>query len=100
VKAVDCACRLGAIRGAINCAGIAPANGRGKDRAALARHVRAHGEDQPGRHIQRDPLAATAMSAQPALATGERGVIINTSSVASFEGRSPAPTRVEAGVNA
>ena len=46
-------------------------------------------------------LAAAKMSAQPAAASGERGVIVNTSSVASFEGQigQAAYAASKAGVN-
>jgi NAD(P)-dependent dehydrogenase (short-subunit alcohol dehydrogenase family) len=46
-------------------------------------------------------LAAAKMSVQPAFANGERGVIVNTSSVASFEGQigQAAYSASKAGVN-
>ncbi|HUJ00746.1 MAG TPA: SDR family NAD(P)-dependent oxidoreductase, partial [Usitatibacter sp.] len=46
-------------------------------------------------------LAAAKMSVQPALPNGERGVIVNTSSVASFEGQigQAAYSASKAGVN-
>ena len=101
--AVDlCMSAFGAIRGAINCAGIAPAERVvGKTGPhSLATFERTVKINLVGTfNVIR--LAATAMSAQPALATGERGVIINTSSVASFEGQigQAAYAASKAGVN-
>lgn len=85
---VDAALRLGALRGLINCAGVAPA-------------VKTVGKDGP--HpldlFQRTVninlvgtfnmarLAADAMSKTEASEQGERGVIINTASVAAYDGQ-------------
>jgi NAD(P)-dependent dehydrogenase (short-subunit alcohol dehydrogenase family) len=85
---VDAATAMGNVRGLINCAGVAPA-------------VKTVGKDGP--HpldvFQRTVninlvgtfnmcrLAADAMGKTDAIDTGERGVIINTASVAAFDGQ-------------
>jgi NAD(P)-dependent dehydrogenase (short-subunit alcohol dehydrogenase family) len=85
---VDAATAMGTLRGLINCAGVAPA-------------VKTVGKDGP--HpldlFQRTVninlvgtfnmcrLAADAMGKTDAADTGERGVIINTASVAAFDGQ-------------
>ncbi|GAB3437577.1 3-hydroxyacyl-CoA dehydrogenase [Massilia solisilvae] len=85
---VEAALALGTLRGLVNCAGVAPA-------------VKTVGKDGP--HpldvFQRTVninlvgtfnmcrLAADAMSKTDAVDTGERGVIINTASVAAFDGQ-------------
>ncbi|MES2159745.1 MAG: 3-hydroxyacyl-CoA dehydrogenase [Pseudomonadota bacterium] len=85
---VDAAAALGTLRGLINCAGVAPA-------------VKTVGKDGP--HpldvFQRTVninlvgtfnmarLAADAMGKTAATDSGERGVIINTASVAAFDGQ-------------
>ncbi|MGE5649825.1 3-hydroxyacyl-CoA dehydrogenase [Noviherbaspirillum sp. UKPF54] len=85
---VDAATSMGTLRGLVNCAGIAPA-------------VKTVGKDGP--HpldvFQRTVnvnlvgtfnmarLAADAMSKTDASADGERGVIINTASVAAYDGQ-------------
>jgi NAD(P)-dependent dehydrogenase (short-subunit alcohol dehydrogenase family) len=101
--AVDlCVSAFGAIHGAINCAGVAPGErvvGRNGPHA-LASFERAVRINLTGTfNVIR--LAAAKMSAQPALASGERGVIVNTSSVASFEGQigQAAYAASKAGVN-
>jgi NAD(P)-dependent dehydrogenase (short-subunit alcohol dehydrogenase family) len=85
---VDAATAMGTLRGLVNCAGVAPA-------------VKTVGKDGP--HpldlFQRTVninlvgtfnmcrLAADAMGKLDAVDTGERGVIINTASVAAFDGQ-------------
>ncbi|MGZ5201549.1 MAG: 3-hydroxyacyl-CoA dehydrogenase [Telluria sp.] len=85
---VDAATAMGPLRGLVNCAGVAPA-------------VKTVGKDGP--HpldvFQRTVninlvgtfnmcrLAADAMGKTDAVDTGERGVIINTASVAAFDGQ-------------
>jgi NAD(P)-dependent dehydrogenase (short-subunit alcohol dehydrogenase family) len=85
---VDAALALGTLRGLVNCAGVAPA-------------VKTVGKDGP--HpldvFQRTVninlvgtfnmarLAADAMSKLDAAESGERGIIINTASVAAFDGQ-------------
>ena len=101
--AVDlCVSAFGAFHGAINCAGIAPGErvvGRNGPHA-LASFERAVRINLVGTfNVIR--LAATKMTVQPAEANGERGVIVNTSSVASFEGQigQAAYAASKAGVN-
>ncbi|WP_118179621.1 3-hydroxyacyl-CoA dehydrogenase [Paraburkholderia phosphatilytica] len=88
VAAVDAAVKLGTLRGLINCAGVAPA-------------VKTVGKDGP--HpldafskvvainligtFNTLRLAAAAMSKNEPNALGERGVVINTASVAAFDGQ-------------
>jgi NAD(P)-dependent dehydrogenase (short-subunit alcohol dehydrogenase family) len=84
--------RFGGLHGLINCAGVAPAEkvlGRdgplGLDSFARTIHINLVGSFNMLR------LAAAAMAATPANADtdteGERGVIINTASVAAFDGQ-------------
>ena len=79
---------FGALHGLVNCAGVAPAEKvLGKTEppalAAFARVVQINliGAFNLVRH------AATAMARNQPAETGERGVIINTASVAAFEGQ-------------
>jgi NAD(P)-dependent dehydrogenase (short-subunit alcohol dehydrogenase family) len=88
LAAVEAALSMGALRGLVNCAGVAPA-------------VKTVGKDGPHpldvfqRTININlvgtfnmaRLAADAMGKQDALDSGERGVIINTASVAAFDGQ-------------
>jgi NAD(P)-dependent dehydrogenase (short-subunit alcohol dehydrogenase family) len=88
VDAVDAAVKLGTLRGLVNCAGVAPA-------------VKTVGRDGPhpldafSKVIAINligtfntlRLAAAAMSKNEPNALGERGVIINTASVAAFDGQ-------------
>jgi len=85
---VERACALGPLMGLINCAGIAPAEKTvGKNGP--------HSLDVFSRVVQVNligtfnmtRLAAQAMSANEPQASGERGVIINTASVAAFDGQ-------------
>ncbi len=85
---VERACTLGPLMGLINCAGIAPAEKTvGKNGP--------HSLDVFSRVVQVNligtfnmtRLAAQAMSANEPQASGERGVIINTASVAAFDGQ-------------
>jgi NAD(P)-dependent dehydrogenase (short-subunit alcohol dehydrogenase family) len=85
---VEAALSMGTLRGLINCAGVAPA-------------VKTVGKDGPHpldvfqRTININlvgtfnmaRLAADAMGKQEAVEFGERGVIINTASVAAFDGQ-------------
>jgi NAD(P)-dependent dehydrogenase (short-subunit alcohol dehydrogenase family) len=101
--AIDlCVSAFGAIRGAINCAGVAPGERVvGKNGPhSLATFERAVRINLVGTfNVIR--LAATRMSTQAPLASGERGVIVNTSSVASMEGQvgQAAYAASKAGVN-
>jgi NAD(P)-dependent dehydrogenase (short-subunit alcohol dehydrogenase family) len=86
--AVAAAVGLGTLRGLVNCAGVAPAAKTvGKDGAhplgLFDRTVRINliGSFNMIR------LAAEAMSANEPLATGERGVLISTASVAATDGQ-------------
>ena len=101
--AVDlCVAAFGGIHGAINCAGIAPGERVvGKQGPhALATFERAVRINLVGTfNVIR--LAAARMTTQPAMESGERGVIVNTSSVAAFEGQigQAAYAASKAGVN-
>jgi NAD(P)-dependent dehydrogenase (short-subunit alcohol dehydrogenase family) len=101
--AVDlCVSAFGAIHGAINCAGIAPGERVvGKTGPhSLASFERAIRINLVGTfNVIR--LAAAKMSVQAALPSGERGVIVNTSSVASMDGQigQAAYAASKAGVN-
>jgi len=85
---IDAALAAGTLRGLVNCAGIAIGSKTvGKDGP--------HRLDAFQRVIMINlvgtfnmiRLAATAMSRQDAVASGERGVIVNTASVAAFDGQ-------------
>ena len=101
--AVDaCVKEFGALHGLVNCAGVAPGErvvGRNGPHA-LASFERAVKINLIGT-FNAIRLAAAKMTAQPAFPNGERGVIVNTSSVASFEGQigQAAYTASKAGVN-
>lgn len=97
-----CASAFGAIHGAVNCAGVAPGERVvGKTGPhALATFERAVRINLTGTfNVIR--LAATKMSVQAPEASGERGVIVNTSSVASMDGQigQAAYAASKAGVN-
>jgi NAD(P)-dependent dehydrogenase (short-subunit alcohol dehydrogenase family) len=86
--AINAALALGTLRGLVNCAGVAPAMKTvGKDGAhpldAFQRTVNINlvGTFNMAR------LAAEAMSKTDTTADGERGVIINTASVAAYDGQ-------------
>lgn len=82
------AAQLGTLRGLINCAGIAPA-------ARTVGKEAAHSLDLFDKVVRINligtfnlsRLAAQAMSANAPLTTTERGVIINTASVAAYDGQ-------------
>jgi NAD(P)-dependent dehydrogenase (short-subunit alcohol dehydrogenase family) len=101
--AVDlCISTFGAIHGLVNCAGVAPGErvvGRTGPHA-LASFERAIRINLIGT-FNAIRLAAARMSVQPAMETGERGVIVNTSSVASTDGQigQAAYAASKAGVN-
>jgi NAD(P)-dependent dehydrogenase (short-subunit alcohol dehydrogenase family) len=89
VQACVRACEhFGGVRGVVNCAGIAPGErvvGKSGPHS-LANFRRAVDINLIGTfNVLR--LAAHAMSTMAPLPSGERGVIINTSSVAAFEGQ-------------
>jgi NAD(P)-dependent dehydrogenase (short-subunit alcohol dehydrogenase family) len=86
--AVEAAAKLGTLRGLINCAGVAPAiKTVGKDGP--------HPLDAFAKTISINligtfnmiRLAAAAMSKNKPTENGERGVIVNTASVAAFDGQ-------------
>ncbi len=86
--AVDAAVARGTLRALVNCAGIAPAarivGKTGPHDLALFRRVvdiNLVGSFNMAR------LAAQAMTANDPQATGERGVLINTASVAAYDGQ-------------
>lgn len=86
--AVDAALKLGPLFGLVNCAGIAPASrtvGRnGPHPLDLFQKVVSINLVGTFNMIR---LAATAMSENTPEPTGERGVLINTASVAAFDGQ-------------
>jgi NAD(P)-dependent dehydrogenase (short-subunit alcohol dehydrogenase family) len=97
-----CVSTFGAIHGAVNCAGVAPGERVvGKTGPhSLANFERTVRINLVGTfNVIR--LAAARMSQQQPLASGERGVIVNTSSVASLEGQigQAAYAASKAGVN-
>ena len=101
--AVDkCIAQFGAIHGAINCAGVATGDrvvGR-EGPQPLGKFERVVKVNLIGTfNVIR--LAAAKMSTQPPDAAGERGVVVNTSSVASFDGQigQAAYAASKAGVN-
>ena len=88
-KAVAAACeRFGALHGLVNCAGIAPSE-------RIAGKSGPHSLENFSRVIAINligtfnmlRLAAGAMMRNEPMADGERGVIINTASIAAFEGQ-------------
>jgi NAD(P)-dependent dehydrogenase (short-subunit alcohol dehydrogenase family) len=86
--AVDTAAELGGLRGAVNCAGIASAE------KVLGREG-PHPLDSFTKVVQVNligtfnviRLAAEAMSGNDSFESGERGVIVNTASVAAYDGQ-------------
>jgi NAD(P)-dependent dehydrogenase (short-subunit alcohol dehydrogenase family) len=85
---VAAAVALGTLRGLVNCAGVAPAvKTVGKDGPhPLDVFQRAVNINLVGT-FNMARLAAEAMGATEGLAYGERGIIINTASVAAFDGQ-------------
>ncbi len=85
---VAAATALGTLRGLVNCAGVAPAiKTVGKDGAhPLAAFQRAVDINLVGT-FNMARLAAAAMGDTAALDSGERGIIINTASVAAYDGQ-------------
>ncbi|MYM84013.1 SDR family NAD(P)-dependent oxidoreductase [Duganella sp. FT50W] len=85
---IDAALAQGTLRGIVNCAGVAPAAKTvGKDGPhALDLFQKVVMINLVGT-FNMARLAADAMSKNAALDTGERGVIINTASVAAFDGQ-------------
>ena len=85
---VDAAGQLGTLRGLVNCAGIAVGEKTvGKDGPhSLASFTRVITVNLIGT-FNMIRVAATAMSKLEPTADGERGVVINTASVAAFDGQ-------------
>jgi NAD(P)-dependent dehydrogenase (short-subunit alcohol dehydrogenase family) len=85
---VDAAVALGTVRGLVNCAGVAPAiKTVGKDGPhPLDAFQRAVNINLVGT-FNMCRLAADAMGKTEAAEWGERGIIINTASVAAFDGQ-------------
>jgi NAD(P)-dependent dehydrogenase (short-subunit alcohol dehydrogenase family) len=85
---VDAAARMGTLRGLVNCAGIAIGEKTvGKEGPhGLASFTRVVTINLIG-SFNMIRIAATAMSKLDPTADGERGVIINTASVAAFDGQ-------------
>lgn len=85
---VAAATALGTLRGLINCAGVAPAiKTVGKDGPhSLAAFQRAVDINLVGT-FNMARLAADAMGKTAAADSGERGIIINTASVAAYDGQ-------------
>ena len=85
---VAAATALGTLRGLVNCAGVAPAvKTVGKDGPhPLAAFQRAVDINLVGT-FNMARLAADAMARTDAAGSGERGIIINTASVAAYDGQ-------------
>ena len=85
---VDAAVALGTLRGLVNCAGVAPAMKTvGKDGPhSLDAFQRTININLVGT-FNMARLAADAMSKTDGTSDGERGVIINTASVAAYDGQ-------------
>lgn len=87
-RAIDVATAIGPLGGLINCAGIAPAmrtvGKQGPHTLDLFERVIAVNLTGTFNMIR---LAAAAMAANTPNAQGERGVIVNTASVAAFDGQ-------------
>jgi NAD(P)-dependent dehydrogenase (short-subunit alcohol dehydrogenase family) len=88
IAVVEAATAMGQLRGLVNCAGVAPAiKTVGKDGPhPLDAFQRAVNINLVGT-FNMCRLAADAMGKTDALADAERGVIINTASVAAFDGQ-------------
>lgn len=88
VAAVQQATALGKLMGLVNCAGVAPAEKTvGKNRAhSLALYQKVIQVNLIG-SFNMIRLAADAMSKNAPEATGERGVLISTASVAAYDGQ-------------
>jgi NAD(P)-dependent dehydrogenase (short-subunit alcohol dehydrogenase family) len=86
--AYEVAAAMGPLRGLVNCAGIAPAEKVvGKNGAhALSSFMRTISVNLVG-SFNMLRLAAEIMACNDPNADGERGVIVNTASVAAFEGQ-------------
>lgn len=86
--AVAAAIQLGELRGLVNCAGVATGErvvGR-EGASGIAKFAKTVSINLIGTYNLINQ-AASVMSALPATADGERGVIVNTASVAAFDGQ-------------
>jgi len=80
--------RFGAVHGAVNCAGIAPAEKvLGRDGPHSLEHFARTVQINLVGTFNVLRLAVEAMAGNPLSASGERGVLVNTASVAAFEGQ-------------
>jgi len=88
IAVVEAATRMGSLRGLVNCAGVAPAEKTvGKDGPhSLDAFQRAVNINLVGT-FNMARLTADAMAKTNATDQGERGVIINTASVAAYDGQ-------------
>ena len=85
---IERACTLGNLMGLVNCAGIAPAEKTvGKNGAHSLQVFSKVVQVNLIGSFNMLRLAAQAMSKNEPEATGERGVVINTASVAAFDGQ-------------
>lgn len=85
---IERACTLGKLMGLVNCAGIAPAEKTvGKNGAHSLQVFSKVVQVNLIGSFNMLRLAAQAMSRNEPEATGERGVVINTASVAAFDGQ-------------
>ncbi len=85
---VAAAAKLGELRGLVNCAGVATGErvvGR-EGASGIAKFSKTVQINLIGTYNLLNQ-AATVMSALPPMADGERGVIVNTASVAAFDGQ-------------
>ncbi|MFW5642079.1 MAG: SDR family NAD(P)-dependent oxidoreductase [Roseicyclus sp.] len=87
--ALDAVGETGTIRVAVNCAGIAPgaktvSRGAAHDPGLFAKTI---GANLTGTFNVASQAAARMVAAEPVGPDGERGVIVNTASVAAFEGQ-------------
>lgn len=88
MRAVEAATALGTLSGLVSCAGVAPAMKTvGKDGPHLLDAFRRTVEINLIGTFNVLRLAAAAMAKNEPNAAGERGVIVNTASVAAFDGQ-------------
>jgi NAD(P)-dependent dehydrogenase (short-subunit alcohol dehydrogenase family) len=78
---------FGGLHGLVNCAGIAIGEKTlGKEGPHQLATFAGH-QHQPDRHLQHDPPGRRRHEPGQPNAAGERGVIVNTASVAAFDGQ-------------
>jgi NAD(P)-dependent dehydrogenase (short-subunit alcohol dehydrogenase family) len=78
---------LGKLMGLVNCAGIAPAEKTVGKNGPQPGAVPEDHHGQPDRQLQHDPPGRRCHVQERAEATGERGVLISTASVAAYDGQ-------------